>query len=313
MSGIMAEAVRFLPFGGAALAACSGALLWRGWRKSQRLQQMRRDALVSGGDPSSARHGKHDALIAAMKRLAVQQRTGQARILCPPVLMRTSGLHERLAVAGLANEVSAQAFFEMRVRLAAILGLAGMAIGCIFSGELAFLLAVVGIAVGFRMPAASLKRRAEERTSGMEAHLPEMMDVMALGMRSGLSFDAALRLYESHFSTELAADLKQAQRSWEAGLESRAEALRQLAATYDSPLLARVVEQWIRSLRFGTSMVEGLEAEGAQARAACKAKREERIAKAPVKMMIPTGALILPAMLILVLGPVLLELMNGGM
>ena len=48
-----------------------------------------------------------------------------------------------------------------------------------------------------------------------------------------------------------------------------------------------------------------------QARAARKAQVEERVAKAPVKMMIPTGTLILPAMLLLVLGPVLLELMEG--
>ena len=38
---------------------------------------------------------------------------------------------------------------------------------------------------------------------------------------------------------------------------------------------------------------------------------EERVAKAPVKMMVPTGVLILPAMLMLVLGPVLLELAGG--
>ena len=42
-----------------------------------------------------------------------------------------------------------------------------------------------------------------------------------------------------------------------------------------------------------------------------QAQVEERVAKAPVKMMIPTGTLILPAMLLLVLGPVLLELMEG--
>ena len=37
------------------------------------------------------------------------------------------------------------------------------------------------------------------------------------------------------------------------------------------------------------------------------------MARAPttVKMMVPTGTLILPAMLLLVLGPVLLELMEG--
>ena len=38
---------------------------------------------------------------------------------------------------------------------------------------------------------------------------------------------------------------------------------------------------------------------------------EERVAKAPVKMMLPTGTLILPAMLLLVMGPILLELAGG--
>ena len=42
-----------------------------------------------------------------------------------------------------------------------------------------------------------------------------------------------------------------------------------------------------------------------------KTRLQEAIAKAPVKMMLPTGTLILPAMLLLVLGPVLLELMEG--
>lgn len=65
------------------------------------------------------------------------------------------------------------------------------------------------------------------------------------------------------------------------------------------------------SLRFGTSLGEVLEQSAEQARAARKAQVEERVVKAPVKMMIPTGTLILPAMLLLVLGPVLLELMEG--
>jgi len=48
-----------------------------------------------------------------------------------------------------------------------------------------------------------------------------------------------------------------------------------------------------------------------QSRAAWKAQLEEKVAKAPVKMMLPTGTLILPAMLLLVMGPILLELANG--
>ena len=44
---------------------------------------------------------------------------------------------------------------------------------------------------------------------------------------------------------------------------------------------------------------------------AYRARRQEQVAKAPVKMMVPTGTLILPAMLIMVLGPVLLEMAGG--
>ena len=81
--------------------------------------------------------------------------------------------------------------------------------------------------------------------------------------------------------------------------------------TYDSSLLGRVVENIVRSLRFGSTLADNLEDAAREARAAYRARKQEQVAKAPVKMMIPTGVLILPAMLMLVLGPVLLELAGG--
>ena len=141
--------------------------------------------------------------------------------------------------------------------------------------------------------------------------MSEMLEVVALGVRSGLSFDRSLQLYTGHFDDGLARECAAAQRSWEAGLATRQDALRALAQGYDNPLFSRTVSAIIRSLRFGTSLGEVLEQSAEQARAARKAQVEERVAKAPVKMMIPTGTLILPAMLLLVLGPVLLELMEG--
>ena len=74
---------------------------------------------------------------------------------------------------------------------------------------------------------------------------------------------------------------------------------------------ARVVENVVRSLRFGSSLAESLEAAAAEARTQFRSRKQEQVAKASVKMMVPTGALMLPAMLLLVLGPVLLELMEG--
>ena len=135
-----------------------------------------------------------------------------------------------------------------------------------------------------------------------------MLDVLAMGMRSGLSFDGSLALYERYFDTLLARAFRSAQQQWSCGLARRDEALRAIAATYDSYLFKRVIDNILRSLRFGTSLTESLEDVAREARADYKAHRQEQVAKVPIKMMLPTGALMLPAMLILVLGPVLLEL-----
>ena len=109
----------------------------------------------------------------------------------------------------------------------------------------------------------------------------------------------------------LADALADAHRQWSCGLASRDEALRAVAASYDSPLFERVVENVVRSLRLGATVAENLEDAAREARSGYKARKQEQVAKAPVKMMVPTGVLILPAMLILVLGPVLLELAGG--
>ena len=75
-------------------------------------------------------------------------------------------------------------------------------------------------------------------------------------------------------------------------------------------LFDRFAENIIRSVRFGTSMAKALTL-AVEARAIRKAKLEERVAKAPVKMMLPVATLILPAMLMLVMGPIMLDLMEG--
>lgn len=215
--------------------------------------------------------------------------------------------------AGVGDSISEQGYCLARLRLCLLGAAVGALVGIVVSTELCIIGMIAGGAVGFRLPKKTLARRIEERTLQMEHHLPEMLDVIALGMRSGLSFDSSIKLYTSHFKTYLAREFANAQRQWSSGLEYRDEGLRKIAASYESQIFKRVIETIIRSVRFGSSMVESLEEQSAEARVAYRTRREEQVAKAPVKMMIPTGTLILPAMLIMVIGPVLLELMGGGL
>lgn len=225
---------------------------------------------------------------------------------------RSQEIEDSIRLAGLQGQISTQAFYETRARLILVGGILGGLMGVLFSGELACVLSATGALFGAQLPKHVLKNRIAKRAYETERHLPEMLDVMSLCMRTGLSVDASISIYARHFDTMLANDMENARRQWASGLERRDEALRKIASTYDSVILNRVVDTIIRSIRYGSSMVSNLESDAAEARNSFRSSREERIAKAPVKMMIPTGVLILPAMLIMVLGPVLLELMEGG-
>ncbi len=138
--------------------------------------------------------------------------------------------------------------------------------------------------------------------------LPELIDVVALGMSAGISFDAALGIYCEKYDTMLARELADAKRSWDLGLTTRSEALHALARRLEVPAFSTFVDTATESLAFGAPLTRAL---GGQARAVRRARRaevQERIEKAPIKMLVPTGTLILPAMLLAVLGPLLASL-----
>ena len=127
-------------------------------------------------------------------------------------------------------------------------------------------------------------------------------------MSAGISFDAALVIYCDKYDTMLADELSDAMRSWELSLTTRSEALRVLASHLDVPAFTTFVDTATESLAFGAPLTKAL---GEQAQAVRRARRadvQERIEKAPIKMLVPTGTLILPAMLLAVLGPLLASL-----
>jgi tight adherence protein C len=149
--------------------------------------------------------------------------------------------------------------------------------------------------------------RARRRSQCLE-ELPELIDVVALGMSAGISFDAALAIYCQKYDTHLALQLADAMRSWQLGLSTRGEALHALAASLSVPAFTTFVDTATESLAYGAPLARSLGEQSRAVRAQRRADVEERIEKAPVKMLVPTGTLILPAMLLAVLGPLLASL-----
>ena len=214
-------------------------------------------------------------------------------------------------LAGMKSMVTLEGLCQARLLACVVAASALSVLGFVASPQLAAIGAVAGLAVGWMAVPWALGQEATARKQALERHLSEAIEVICLGLRSGLSFDYALRLYCDCFESALAHELALAHAEWQAGLRSREEVLRDVASTYDSAIFSRVVDNIVRAMRFGSPLAESLEVLAVEARQSHKAYVEEKVMKAPVKMMLPVGTLILPSMLILVLGPVLLDLMQG--
>ena len=275
-------AAAIVAVGSAALLGGMASRIVGAWRRRIR----HRAAVVEGSSALQAgraaavgEEGVDARIVAYAVELSQRARSPLFRFLSPSSLRERPLPDRRLAAAGLGGALSPAGYGEALRPGGSVL------------------LPVIGAAAGWRALPWAVKRRSCRRAEAMECDLSEMLDVVALGMRRGMSFDRSLDLYTGYFRTQLADAFRSAQRQWACGLASRPEALREVADSYASPLLARVIEN--------------LEDAAREARSGYKARRQEAVAKAPVKMMVPTGVLILPAMLMLVLGPVLLELAGG--
>ncbi len=149
---------------------------------------------------------------------------------------------------------------------------------------------------------SSKKRTKQERCL---SQMPALLDIMGLGLSAGLSFDASLDLYCSRFNNDLSQALKSAMLRWRCGISSRSDALLDLAEDLDSAPLRRFADAVMESLSFGTPLAAVLERQSRAIRSEQRSQIEERIEKAPVKMLLPLGTLIVPAMLLAILGPLM--------
>ena len=219
-------------------------------------------------------------------------------------------LAKQMLQAGL-SELSLPKAAAWRFRNACLCAAIFGTVGLFVSVSFAIAMAGAGFLLGWASLVWVLKSRITQRSHALERHLSEAIEVMCLGLRSGLSFERSLELYCANFPSQLSAEFARAQQLWNTGLMTRETALRNLAASYDSLLFDRVIESIVRSLRFGSPLANSLEDLAHEARKAHRARVEEAVMKAPIKMMLPIGLLILPSMLLLVMGPIMLDLITG--
>jgi len=174
--------------------------------------------------------------------------------------------------------------------------------------SLSLLIGVTGL--GFMLPRFILKRMITERQHRIKVGLPDALDLTVICVEAGLALDQAMmRVGEDlrHAHPELSNEFHLVNLEMRAG-KPRVEALQNLAARTGADDIRQLVATLVQTDRFGTSVAQALRVHSDSLRTERRQRAEEQAAKTSIKMIIPLVLFILPSILIVTLGPAIIQL-----
>ena len=194
----------------------------------------------------------------------------------------------------------------------AILALTGLCLGFsmfyrgIANGTLAITL---GALIGFAIPDVALLVKTKERASGIEKQLPDVIDLLRLCLLAGLSFESSAARISVAMDGPLAEEFAALSLSVRLG-KSRLQALAELLERTESQQFGQVIGALIQVERAGVSLNKTLAELARESREIRISKMREKGQKVGVKILMPLLFCLLPAMMIIVLGPALADLVT---
>jgi tight adherence protein C len=150
------------------------------------------------------------------------------------------------------------------------------------------------------------------RHLSIQRALPYVLDLLTLSVEAGLDFMTAIkRILDYRAMDPLGEELLRMFREVQIG-KTRREAMRNMADRAMHPDLNGVVHSLVQADELGVSIGSILRIQADQMRQKRFMRAEKLAQEAPVKMLFPLIFFIFPAVFVVLLGPVLLELFKHG-
>ena len=205
-----------------------------------------------------------------------------------------------------------------RVLDAKLLGLlVGIALGALIAvrspAPLTLLLAIVLAAAGFFLPDTLLYNAALKRREAIALELPDTLDQMSIAVDAGLGFDSAMLRVARAGKGVLAQELIRTLQDIQVG-QSRREAYESLAERCGVPTLSRFIRSAIQAEEYGIALADVLRTQADEMRVERRQRAEHKAMQLPVKVVFPLILFLLPALMIVIMGPAalrIMEVMNG--
>ena len=185
-----------------------------------------------------------------------------------------------------------------------------------FSLDLGFSpILVIGMGcIGFFMPEMHCKGSKKNRELSVRIDMPFFIDLLALSVEAGLDFFGAIQKIVDKAEGQnsvLAEELKIVLKDIKIG-SSKSDALKDLAARIDMQEMTSFVAVLIDAEATGASISQVLKDQSVQMRMERFVRAEKAGAQASQLILIPLMLFIMPAVFIMVFGPVILQFMGQG-
>lgn len=225
----------------------------------------------------------------------------------------------KLVAAGFGGLLTSEEFLAMKVLLPGILGLllaalvlallalvpgsAGLALQ-----KQAFSLVLIILLGFFAYPGLWLKAALADRQRRIQRALPFVMDLLTLSVEAGLDFMSAMQRIVSRGKVDaLEEELLRVLREIQLG-KTRRNALRDMSERVDQPDLRSVLNSLVQADELGVGIASILRIQSDQIRQRRFERAEKMANEAPVKMLFPLVAFIFPAVFLILLGPIVLQI-----
>lgn len=169
---------------------------------------------------------------------------------------------------------------------------------------------VVGTSAGYVVPEMLVSNRADARREQVQLTLPDAIDQLSVTVRAGLSIDAALVRVAATMRGPLSEELSRVVQDIQFGM-SRTDSLQALAERMNMPELSYFVRALIQADNLGVPVSTTLSTQAESMRTQRRLRSEEMAMKLPVKILAPTLLCILPALMLVVLGPAVVNLASN--
>ena len=220
----------------------------------------------------------------------------------------TEGIRRRLIKAGLPMGVLEFLAFKVL----AIIFVPAVALIFLSNNLPKNMVLAVSLAAGFFIPEMWLNQKIGKRLHNIRRDLPNIIDLLNLCVSGGMDFMLAVnRVVKDLKPCDLTRELGEVYRETQVG-KSRREALKNFGWRVDMPEVHSFVRTLIQADRMGTPMSEALNVQSEEMRVRRFQHGESMALKAPIKLLFPLFAFILPVVMIIVGGPIILQFTRGG-